>query len=403
MAQQNNISTLDGMFKAQYGELKNAIPENAILTKMVDFDKSASPGESYNTVVILGAEHGATHFNPGEMPTLNASIAGATKKASVDGKQLLYRGQLDNETIAKASSSEKAFRQSTKHLVMSLMESATRRLEINMLYGQVGIGTVSALSGQVITISAASFAEGIFAGAESGMVIDVYQAATSSIRQANLIITAVDLDARTLTVSGTTTGIIAGDTLYFQGAYGKEMAGLQKIIQNTGSLFGIDASVYSLWKGSSVNAAGPISMALVQRSVARAVVRGLKRDVTVLVHPAQWNVLNADQSALRNYTDSKSTAQNGFDAIEYRSVNGKISVIAHPCVKNGEIFIVPMDSLKRVGPSDLTFDGDQQGLDSGIFMKVPNQPAYELRLYSHQALFCDSPAQCVFVNGITPV
>jgi hypothetical protein len=35
----------------------------------------------------------------------------------------------------------------------------------------------------------------------------------------------------------------------------KEMVGVQKILENTGTLFGISSSQYALWKANSVNLA----------------------------------------------------------------------------------------------------------------------------------------------------
>lgn len=398
MAQVNTTTTLSGLFKTVYGdEILNLQPDSAVLSKMTKFRETERIGKSYECPVILSSEQGATYMAAGDgAVTLNSSVAATLKNAAVDASQILLRGQIDYEAAEKASGGAKAFKGATELLVENLMESATKRQELSFLYGQTGLATVSALASQVITMSAATFAPGIWSGMENA-VIDVYNGA--SVRQANLVITSVDLDNRTLTVTGTTTGIASGDKIFFKGAYGKECAGLDKIITNTGSLFGIDASAYALWAGSSYDASGALTMAKVLSAVSKAVAKGgLNEDVVVMVSPKTWSNLNSDQAALRNYVDKDSKAQNGFEAIEYRGMNGKISVVASGYVKEGEAFVFPPKKLKRIGTREISFN--TPGRQDEIFMHVPDMNAYELRCYGAQSIFVEAPAKCVKITGI---
>jgi hypothetical protein len=288
------------------------------------------------------------------------------------------------------------------HLVVKdLFESHGRKLEASLLYGSVGIATVASLSSQVITLTAASFADGLFIGAE-GMVIDVYEADKTTVRQAGLVISAVNPASYTLTVVGTTTGIVSTDVVFVAGANAKECYGLDAIISNTGSMFGIDASAYSLWKGSAYACGGAaITMAKVLSGAALAIARGgLARDAVLLVHPSSWNNLNADQAGLRQYTDEKSSAVNGFEKITYRGPNGKIDVVSHPMVKRGEAFLVDPKTLKRVGSQDIS--SQTPGKSEEIFLHSQTLSAYILRTYSNQAILCEKPAQCVKFTGIVP-
>ncbi len=400
MAQVNTTSTLAGLFKNVYGDdILKLQPDNAVMQKLVKFRESERIGKAYEVPVILSSEQGVTYSAAGDGAiTLNSSIAATLKNASVDGAQIFLRGQMDYESAAKAMKSEKAFRNASELLIENLMDSASKRLEIAMLYGGTGIGTVSSLASQVITLTTASFAAGIWAGMEN-CVIDVYTSG-GSVRQAGLVVASVDLDARTVTVTGTTTGIVATDVVYFKGAYNKEMSGLDKIITNTGSLFGIDSSIYALWKGNSYSAgSAALTMAKVLSATGKAVSKGgLNEDVILLCNPITWQNLNSDQAALRQYVDKDSKALNGFEAIEYRGQNGKISVISSSFVKEGEAFIFPPKKLKRVGASEMTFK--TPGRDEEIFLHVPDSNSYEIRLYANQSLFVEAPAKCVKITGI---
>lgn len=401
MAQVNTVTTLAGLFKTVYADsIVDLQPDNSILQKMVKFRETEKIGKSFDVPVILASEQGVTYAAAGDGAiTLNSAVASTMKNASIDGNQIFIRGQIDYEAAAKAEKSTVAFKNGTSLLVENLMESASRRLEMSMLYGQKGLATVASLSSQVITITTGQMAAGIWAGMENA-VIDVYQGATGSVRQAGLVISSMDLDGRTLTVTGTTTGIVSGDTIYFKGAYGKEMAGLDKIITNTGSLFGIDASQYALWSGSSYSAgSAALTQAKLNSAVQKAVAKGgLNEDVVVLVNPLTWGNLNSDQSALRQYTDKDPKAQNGFNEIVYLGMSGRVSVVAHPCIKESEAFVFPPKRLKRVGTQEFSFS--TPGRSDEIFLHVPDSNSYELRLYASQALFCEAPAKCVKITGI---
>lgn len=402
MAQTNTTATLDGLFKAVYGEsYVNLVPDNAILTKMVKFKEAERIGKSYQVPVLLAQEQGVTYLAAGDgVQTLNDSVAGVMKNCEVDGAQIILRGQIDYEAAAKASSSKVAFKNGTELLIENLIESGAKRLELAMLYGRSGIGTVSSLASQVITIQTSAFAAGIWSGLE-GAVIDVYQGSSGTIRQAGLVIASVDVDARTVTVTGTTTGIVNNDTIFFKGARGKECYGIDAIVTNTGSMFGIDASTFNLWKGSSYSAgSAALTMAKVLAAASKAVARGLNEEAVVLVNPLTWANLNSDQAALRKYDDSykSSQSENGFEAITYHAQNGSIKVISHPMVKEGEAFLFPPKRLKRVGATDLSFK--TPGRQDEIFLHLQDKNAYELRLYANQAIFSEAPSRMVKITGI---
>jgi hypothetical protein len=55
----------------------------------------------------------------------------------------------------------------------------------------------------------------------------------------------------------------------------------------------------------------------------------------------------------------------------------------------------------RVGSSDVTFKRPGQGEE--FFRDLENAAAYELRLYTDQAVFCMSPGKNVILTGIVNV
>jgi hypothetical protein len=403
MAQTNTALTLDGLFKSVYGEEGpvNLLPDMSIVQSMVPFNSANKTGKSYEVPVVVSTAQGFSYGAADATITLNTEVAATLKNISVKGAQIVGQASINYDAASRSSSSKQAFKDSAGLVVQNLFESHSRKLEASLLYGGSGIGTVASLASQVITLTAASFADGLYIGSE-GMEIDVYQADKTTLRQANLTITAVDPALYTLTVSGTTTGIVSTDVIFVKGSVGKECFGLDAIITNTGSMFGVDAAAYSLWKGSSYACgSAPLTMAKVLSGAAQAIARGgLSRDAVLLVHPSSWNNLNSDQGALRQYVDDKNSAANGFEKITYRGPNGKIEVVAHPMVKRGEAFLIDPKNLRRVGSQDIS--SKTPGMDSEIFIHSQTMSAYILRTYSNQAILCEKPAQCVKFTAIVP-
>lgn len=413
MAGENTVSSLNGLFKTVYAEkLLDLVPDYAILQKRVEFAPAEKENGAYFAQPVnLSHEAGFTYAGTaGGASALNAAINGTMKEAQVYGSELILRSQITYTALARASKAgPKAFKRASAWKVEDMNNSMRKRLEIAMLYGQVGLGTVSSITSAsgsgTITLTEASWAGGIWAGAE-GAKIDSFTSTTKNNGGGDITITAVDSDTRTLSVTCTGTfsnECAAGDVLYFKGAYDgttyTEMAGLQKIITNSGTLFNIAANTYSLWKGTTVSSFGEMSFVGLQRAIAKAVNKGLMEDVLLLVSPRAWAELNSDQAALRMYPSGGDKAKNGFTALEFASVNGKCELVSHPLVKDGDVFIVPLDSTLRLGSTDLTFG--VPGMDEQFFRLVDGYNLVELQCMADQAIFLERPAHAVYCSGVT--
>lgn len=411
MAGENTVSTLNGLFKVVYADkLEDLVPDYAVLQKRVEFvgaDKEL--GNYYAQPVNLAHEAGFTYNGEaGGVTTLNAAVNGTLKEAQVKGTEIILRSQLSYGALARASKAgPKAFKRASGWKVEDMNNSARKRLEISMIYGGSGIGTVESVnsgsgSGSFV-ITAATWAGGIWAGAE-GARLDAYTGSSQNNLQGELKVTAVNADTRTISVTCTGTlsdEIAAGDVVYFRGSYGNDMAGVRKIITNSTTLFNIDAGAFSLWKGTEYSSTGQLSHAKLQDAIMKAVNKGLMEKVLVLVSPKAWGVLCSDQAALRVFDSSysSSSGKNGFESLSFHSVNGPVEIVAHPMVKDGDAFILPVDALMRIGSTDLTFG--VPGMDESFFRLVDGSNAVELQCMADQAIFIEKPAHAVYMSGIT--
>lgn len=357
-------------------------------------------GSLYHQPVILGLEHGITYAGPTDDAfSLDAAISGVIKDATVQGSQMMLRSRLGVAAASRAAGGEpKAFESATKFLVRNMARSMARRVEVGLFYGQANIGTIASVAGTDITITTAEWAPGIWAGSEK-MKIDIYDVTLVTLR-GTAEISAVNMSTRVISLVALPGGTVATDVIFFKSAQGKEAAGVHKILTNTGTLFGISAASYTLWKGNSVAAGGPLSFAKVQDAIAVAVEKGLDSEVCVFVNPRTWSDLLTEQSALRQYDSSYKTSEseNGSQEITFYAQNGKVKIIPSIFVKEGYSYVLCLEEMLRVGSTDVTFKRPDQG--ENFFREIEDAAGYELRAYSDQALLCFAPGKNTLITGI---
>jgi hypothetical protein len=395
--------SLNALFKESYANsVENLIPEGVKLYKAISFlSKDKQPGNLYHQPVILGHEHGVTFAaSDDDAFNLNAPVAGQIKDAQVRGNPVVLRSVLGYVAAGRAAQGgQKAFMDATKFLVANMLRSMVKKLEIELLYGQMGYGTVASITGNTMTITAAEWAAGIWSGAEN-MPIEVRDS-TGATSRGEATVQSVDLDARTVTMVAAPGGIVAGDVIWHKGAYGNEFAGVHKILTNTGTLFNINAGTYSLWKGNTYSAgSASLSLAKIERAIALAVQKGLDGDVTCMVAPKTWADLLVEQAALRKYDSSYSPAQmdNGARSIKFYGQNGLITIEPSIYVKEGYAYILSMDDFSKVGSTDVSFK--RPGMSDEFFRELENSAGYELRCYTDMALFCTAPGRSVLISSI---
>ncbi len=407
----NTVTTLNGLFKVTYADkLADAVPDFALLQKRIKFiEADKETGNYYAQPVNLASEQGFTYLgSSGAVATLGDAIAGAMKEAQVQGSELVLRSQLSYGALARASKAgPKAFKRASAWKVEDMNNSIRKRLELSMLYGRDGLGTVSTNTVGALVITDATWAGGTWAGLE-GAQLEAWTATSDTATQhdTTLTISAVDFDLKTVTVTGTSTSVAPGDILYFKGSRtattnAGEMAGLNRIITNTGTLFNIAANTYALWKGTTVSSVGQPSFDAIQDGVSRAVNKGMMGKGLVLVSPKHWAALSSDQAALRVFDQSYSSksVKNGAESITFYGPNGELEILSHPFCRDGDAFIVPEECLMRLGAVELSFG--VPGMDEQFFTLVSAKNAVELQCMADQAIFCEKPAYCVKLTGLT--
>lgn len=406
-------SKLNGWFKSKQGKFQDIIPENAKwyggLGPLVQAEKV---GKDFKFPVELALPQGVTYAAGGAGAyTFEDAIAGEMKEALIDGSQISITDIIDFESAAKAmKEGDEAYGNAGDRLVMRMRKAGLKRLELASWYGQRWLGVVlsaSTVSGRrACVIDTSEWATGIWAGMRN-MRLDVYTDSTLSSKVTSttyVSIYSIAVATKTLTLAGTDfASIDVGHYLVPFNSVGKDMAGIGKIVTNTGTLFQIDASLYELWAGNSFDCGSQaFSLKKLQDAIADAVGKGLDEAVEVYVSPRTWSNLCSDQAALRRYAAEMTKASNGFRRLEMFSQNGEMSIVPHTIVKEGEAWILPRSRFMKIGAQDLGFN--YPGRENQYFEQATSGglkvAGWQLMAYAHVAQICGAPGMCTRVSNI---
>lgn len=405
----NTESTLNGHFKEVYAEnIQSLKPSGVKLYNMVKFiEASKRGGKFYNQPIALGYEFGFSYGGTGGSAySLDAPVSAVHENTQVKGSSITLSSYLSMDAASRSMEGKAAFVQETKYIVENMFESFMVRIEAIMMYGGSGIGIVESVSGNVITIEKEEWAAGLWAGCEN-MPIEVRTSA--GVKRGETSVSSIDMENKTVTVDGIPAGTAATDVIFHKGAYDKEAVGLHLITSNTtGTLFGVDASAYSLFRGNIVNVGtdfagneAVLSFAKIEEAIARMMEKGLaEEEVVVICNPLSWKNLLSDLASKRQFDQSYSSAKlsNGAKEIEFHGPNGLIKIVSSIFCKEGYAYAICPKEFLRIGSSDITFE--QPGMGDKMVKLLERTAGYEFRSYSDQSLFTAKPGKSALLRYI---
>lgn len=429
----NQMSTLTGAFKEAYGDSVIDLAKfTARLSKRIQFSEQKAVGNKYHQPVDVQMEHGFTcaAANAAGPVTLLAANAGQMQDAQVEGFQLFGRSQVDYEAMFRAASEgKKAFISATKYVVKRLSRAGVKRLEMQLICGQRGIGQAASISGtsttRAIVIDVETWSAGRWAGSVNA-TLDAWKADYSAKLNTNALIRVVSVapSTRTINVSGNATDLGYLDTevasptnpatgatqmhLFWETASPTtEMPGLDSQLRNTGTLYNVAGGTYDLWQGNVYSTVtGAASLAKILAAMATPASYGLENDMLAVIAPPCFEVLNSDIAALRAFDTSyvSARAEAGVEALKYHCQTGTVELLSHPLQSDGYIHILPIggddDTARRIGATDLTFI-KRHGTDEALILELASTAGAEMRLYSNQALFIPQLRHTTIMAGIT--
>lgn len=413
------ITTLDGNFKRRYGDkLEDLVPDHSDFAQAIPFTARPKLGASFEFPVRLKRSQGATFAAAGTAYTLQAAVPGLTAPARVTMASYTMREQIAYDVATSATSSEEAFGDAFDEIVRDMINTMGLHREVAILYGQSHIGAVTAAgtstATQAYTLTKASSAIGLWLQLD-GFHCDVYDPTLATKRNTtgDMVISLVALNTDGQSVDFSLTGaaadnaaVVAGDVIVPVGWVAGSFSGVDKIVTNTGSLFGVSASTYNLWKSNTLSAGSAEATMLLLTRLASIQVQRSGRKGKVLKafcsYPT-WNDLNNNHAALRRFTSSQKAGVDlgSMDSIKYYGPGVGIDISPSGLVKNGEMFMGEWSTVKRVGATDLTFTLDGNSPESPkFFHHLQDTAAYEIRGYWQQCIIPTRPAALSKLTGI---
>jgi len=247
--------------------------------------------------------------------------------------------------------------------------------------GNGRVATVVSVAGQVITVDNHQHIQ-------DDELLDIQVQATATIRQTNITVTTVNEDTNEVTVTGTLTGVVAGDILVRKGSFNREWTGLAAIVDNASTLYGINPAAQRLWKSEVNNQGGvetPFSEATFMRMSDRLGKRGSKPTVILTTDGVQrsyWQTLVQQ----RRFTGSKKF-EGGFEGLEFiAGAAGSIPMVVDNDAPKGTAYFLNEKKINLYRPHGFQFldrDGSmwKQKTDAnGVY------DAYRAHLYEYSEL-----------------
>lgn len=412
----NTTTTLTGLFKDVLGDGPiQLLPKANWMQRNIEFNEAQMVGGKYRQSVVLTHEHGVTYSkaNNGAF-ALNEAVAAELGDAQIEPSQLVMKSTIDYESAFRAAGGgKKAFADSVGLVIKNMVEALSKRVEIDLLYGQSGIGAIDAATSATtsMVISEASYSPGIWAGIKGGFV-QIINSDLAADEDTSEKVASFAPSTRTLVVTAAQT-LDAGDLVFFLGqveAAGTpvhhSMVGLNKMATTTtGTLFNINVGTYAdSWQAApEKTSTAQLSMAKVMNAVSELVNRGCMEDLVCLLSPRAYEVLNTDMAALRRLDSSyrHSKADSGSESLCFYGQNGKLEIVPHLYVKWGDTFIMPPKRMKRIGSTEITFKRPGANKDQEIFRESTTTAGFELRAYTSQALLPDRLNWIIKLSGLT--
>lgn len=426
MADVYDTTSLNQITKTKFAPaIQDTIPPGALFFSKLGMLPNGNLGKTYQQPVEMVLPQGMTYAAPNSGPfDIEDMQPGALETAEVNASQFLFADAISYEEEAKAKQKgDAAYTSAVGRVVERAMKAFTKRVNLSFMYGGSQVGLIESLGSttgpdsdgnysRALVIYAKDWGSGIWLGMKRAKV-DVRNTtgsagakyAGSTKRNSGVLkIQNVSTVARTVTVYGTQADCNAlqvDDCIVFAGAYGKEPMGLDRIVTNSGVLFGIDAAQYEeQWAGNVYDVGSrELTLRRLYEGQNGPVSKGLEDvDVAMLLNPLTFANLLANETALKRYFDSTEVAKTGFKELKFQGQHGVITFLPDITVKQGEAFCGPLDTMKKLGAQDITMQAP--GRKDGEFWKpIEKKAGYEMRLYANLGLFCSMPGRWVkYVN-----
>lgn len=436
-------ANLIAMFTQRYGAFIDPLPEEDSLARFATWVPPQSRlGNQYNFPLQGSLEHGQTADVSGNVFNYNVDVPMTLVNAQLDGFDWGMTARIPYSDMLRARNGVNqaggggagSYFAPLDLKVKGLMRSSTLYRELWLAYGPGTGSTIASDIGQlatagftvsggpnwnsastVVKLKTQSWIPGMWNLMKNAKLEVLNAAGTALVGAAGQFIQVSGIPSATLTnvainatTSTITAAIAAQQRLLPFGWYQKCCIGLEGILNNTGTLFGIDASQYNFWRALQYgNGNTKLSRTIILGICSQLFPNGLDQGATLFVSSAQFADLaeetmvlgsGATQNAATQFGSTESTKRIGTNKIVYVAPTGEVTVQLYKFMKQGECMLFGNGLVKRGGASDVTFKGDG---NQYFLSEISGASGYEIRCISNQAVFIETPYQCAIITAIT--
>lgn len=424
------FNNVQGMFKQRYGRWIDPLPDEHTLADFGDFiPQENRPGLGYNFPVLTGIEHGQTANVDNSAFTLNPAVDSQVLNANLDGATILLQSVVSYDTIYKSlngtgnGSSGGAYKTALDQSVQAMLMGAAMYRELALAYGpgtsnavasNIGVvgGSVSGANlgaNQTVYLTEASWIPGLWILAASGtangggMRVDIYLTDGLTPREVGVQVLSRPSTVNTrltLAKSGSVAVVAANDKIVPFGWRTKSCFGLEAIYNNTGSIFGIDASQVAPWRCMTFSAGGQMTRAKIMAMSAAVSINGVKNGGKLFVAAPTFADLAEEASSLQRFTgNTDKVKRQGASQLTYETAAGVVEVTVYQYAKQGQAFFISNDNYRRVGSTDLTMRPIGGGAEA-FFTHLTTQSGAQMKIFSNQAPVFEMPYRNYLITGI---
>lgn len=393
-----SLTTLTNAMKEVYeGKIRKQLNQETVLIKRLMVNGNGSTitttvGGKYVTFPI----HVSRNSGIGARREYeNLPIAGNQGTAPVQIKlRYLYGSvQLSGQSIRLVDKDFQGFMSAVDFEMDGLKDDVQKDLNRQAYGDQSGAIGTSSTVGAATTVAITS---GIL-NFQVGGVYDVFVAATlladGAARITGVTVLSVTItDANTGTITTASNTYAAADVWVRTGNANREWTGLQAIINNTGTLYGVDPNTYPVWKStvdanSGVNR--PLSESAMIRNVHAVRTQGGKTSLLLSslgVQRAYWNLL----VQARRFSNVKEFT-GGYSGLAFTTDGGEVPMVADVDCPPNRIFGIDESHIRLYRDADWAY----MDYDGSMWDRVPGsvagtiKDAYAATLFQYSELGTD--------------
>lgn len=377
-------------------------------TQTVLLDKVSQNSDNVEGLEVVLSLH--VRRNPGKGARLDNEdlpTPGNQKhiKSRVGMRYNYLRGQVTGPTLAAAKTDRGSFLRPMENemsgAVTNSREDINRQLfgtsdgVVSLLQNTGSSNTVTLLSTQTDEANQVKIRQ-----IHEGDLVDIGDPtagtrAASQARAAGREVLTVNQDNFTFTISGAAVDVAAGDAVFISGSGGsvtgdeqRELTGLQTIVSDTGELFDVNPSTYSIWKSTVSENGGVLrstTEGLIQSTIQKKT--NVSDSKTVNLALSSYGVMQNfyNQLASRRQIVDKVDIGGGYQGLFIDTLFGRTPFTHDKDAPANQIFLLDTSHLTINQSSDW----EMMGEDGSKLSRVPNRDAYEFTLFKYAELTTD--------------